>query len=510
MTGEEATIEFARQLSVFIRSGDVITLEGELGTGKTTFARAFIRALVPVGDEIDVPSPTFTIVQHYDLTRVPVAHFDFYRVKGPEEAVELGFPDLREECALIIEWPQRVEEYLPSDRLEIEIADGKDETTREVTLSACGDWADRLRRMDDISTFLTRHGYGGYDRVFLQGDASTRRYERLIPPQEDAALLIFMDSPPAPDGSPVRDGLPYSRIAHIAENVSAFAAVCRQLRQIGLATPEIFAADRDAGYLVIEDLGGEVYQDLVRAGDADMTAPYELALEVLSEIADAALPSQVELDEGGFHIVPPYDRAALEIEVELLLDWYWPEVQGSPASSSEREKFLSIWRSLWPRLEVETPVWCLRDYHSPNLIWRSDREGLDRVGILDFQDAVRGHPAYDVASLLQDARVDVSPETERVMLKHYFQLRERSDASFDRKDFAACYAILAAQRATRILGIFMRLNRRDGKPGYLQHVPRLWRYLERTLEAEVLKDLREWYETAFPQPTRRLKPQDLS
>ncbi len=179
-----------------------------------------------------------------------------------------------------------------------------------------------------------------------------------------------------------------------------------------------------------------------------------------------------------------------------------PQPTAAPVPQSERDRFLAIWRTLWPRLDSHKTVWCLRDYHSPNLIWRAEETGLAQVGIIDFQDAVIGHPAYDLASLLQDARVDVDEETERRMLEYYFEERQKDDESFDRDAFEECYAILAAQRLTKILGIFMRLKERDGKAGYLQHIPRLWGYLERTLEAPVLSQLKIWYDGAFPAPAR--------
>ena len=504
LSSEAATEDFAREISLFARVGDVITLAGDLGTGKTTFARAFIRALSPSNAGREVPSPTFTLVQTYDDTRLPVAHFDFYRVVDPAEVPELGFPGLSDTMVVLAEWPDRAEAFLPPHRLEIDLDDGDDESSRELTLTGFGDWAERAQRMEIVSAFLDAGGHGASTRTFLQGDASARRYERIWPAGEKSVPLILMDSAKTPDGPPVRDGLPYSQIAHLAESVTAFAAIDHGLREVGLCAPEIFVSDLEAGLLVIEDLGGEVYQDLVRAGEADMRAPYRAAVDVLVKLAQCTLPETIALQEGLEHRVPAYDDGALEIEVELLLDWYWPAVYGGAASREDRERFFAIWRALWPRLNCHQTVWCLRDYHSPNLIWRADETGLSRVGIIDFQDAVLGHPAYDLGSLLFDARVDVDAETERSMLKYYMEQRLRADERFDESAFEECYAILAAQRLTKILGIFMRLKQRDGKPGYLQHVPRLWGYLERVLQAPVLEDLRAWFNEAFPENARKV------
>ncbi len=502
LRGEAETVALAEELALFARIGDMIALRGDLGVGKSAFARAFINALYTGFETIEVPSPTFTLVQQYDQTRLPVAHFDFYRVREADEVGELGFPALASQSVLIAEWPEKAEEYLPNDRLVIAFEDGPDEDSRSVELQGHGSWLRRLERMSAIASFIQKSGFGDCSRSFLQGDASARRYELLLTP--DGKSLILMDSPEMPDGPVVRDGLPYSRIAHIAENVSAFAAVEQGLRQAGLSAPEIFASDLEQGFLVIEHLGGEVYQDLVCSGTVDMTAPYETAVDVLCEIAKQDWSPTVAMANGRQHNIPPYDQAALEIEAELLLDWYWPAMKGAPCPDEIRAEFLSIWRKLWPQLECHKPVWCLRDYHSPNLIWRGELEGLKRVGIIDFQDTVLGHPAYDLASLLQDARVDVSPETEDAMLERYLSARAEADPIFDREDFLDCYAILAAQRATKILGIFMRLKERDGKPGYFRHIPRLWRYLDRTLETPVLSDLRAWYERHLPDENRTI------
>lgn len=502
LASEAATEAFAREVSLFVRIGDVVTLAGELGTGKTTFARAFVRALSANGSEVEVPSPTFTLVQTYEATRLPVAHFDFYRIVDPEEVPELGFPGLADTMVLLAEWTDRADPFMPLDRLEIILSDGEDAGWRELTLVGHGNWAARAARMEIISAFLEAGGYHGRKRSFLQGDASARRYERLRPQAGSGKSLILMDAAKAPDGPPVRNGLPYSQIAHLAESVTAFAAIDQGLRELGLSAPKIFASDLEAGLLIIEDLGGEVYQDMVRARATDMSAPYRAAVDVLVRLAEGPVPESITLPENLEHRVPQFDEGALEIEIELLFDWYWPAVHKSDAPDAVRGRFYSVWKALWPRLECHQTVWCLRDYHSPNLIWRANETGLARVGIIDFQDAVLGHPAYDLASLLFDARVDVDQETERRMLEYYVEQRQRKNSDFDRVAFEEAYAILAAQRLTKILGIFMRLKERDGKPGYLQHVPRLWRYLDRTLQAPVLKDLKSWYDEAFPKSDR--------
>ena len=492
-----ATEALGAQLSLFARPGDIITLSGDLGAGKTTLAWAVIRAMAPDAGTFEVPSPTFTLVQSYDFTRLDVSHYDFYRLSEEAEALELGFPGLSDAGIALVEWPDRASGLLPAEHLEICIEDNND-PGRIATLTGTGSWAFRLGRMTEIAEFLATHGYGECKRTFLQGDASARRYERLgsNPP------VILMDSPAQTDGPPVRDGKPYSQIAHLAEDVSAFAGVASGLEHAGLSAPGILAADYGKGMLIIEDLGDMVFGSMLNDPETDMSEPYRAAVDVLCHLAVQDLGAEIQIGSGVSHRIPPYDADALEIEAELLLDWLWPAIYGGEAPAERRAEYLAIWRELWPVLEPHNPVWVLRNYHSPNLIWLPEREGLKRAGIIDFQDAVLGHPAYDLASLLQDARVDVPAEREAELLDYYCETRSAKQSDFDEKSFRQAYGVLAAQRNSKILGIFMRLKNRDGKPGYLKHIPRLSAYLDRTLSAPHLAELSAWYDTWVPTENR--------
>ena len=212
-----------------------------------------------------------------------------------------------------------------------------------------------------------------------------------------------------------------------------------------------------------------------------------------------ALPAVLSIGAETEHHLPPYDLDALLIEAELLLDWYLPH-RGATIDADARAEFVAIWtESLRPALDAP-PTWVLRDYHSPNLLWLPQREGIARVGLLDFQDALMGPAAYDVVSLLQDARVDVPEAMEVTLLGRYVKARRAADPGFDAEAFVALYALLGAQRATKILGIFARLDRRDGKPQYLRHLPRVWRNLIRSLSHPLLGGLRTWYQRHVPEP----------
>lgn len=484
---------FAAELSMFARPGMAVLLQGDLGAGKSAFARAFIWALA--NDEtLDAPSPTFTLVLTYDETRVPAAHADLYRIAAARDVAELGLDEYLSTHVTLVEWPEKILNWPLSDRLEIMLSGSG--TWREARITASGAWVQALSRNEAIRDFLGRTRWAHARRRFLEGDASFRRYETLDLPGERA---ILMDMPARPDGPPVKDGKPYSAIAHLAEDIRAVIAVNGVLGARGYSAPRTEAHDLARGFAVIEDLGRNVYGGMMRGGH-DMREPMREAVAVLADMAGRPWPEDAPLD-GQSYRIPPYDAGAQMIEADLLPSWFWPHVTGSEIPAESRRDFEALWRELLPLAQAEKPVWVLRDYHSPNLLWLPERHGLGRVGIIDTQDCLLGHPAYDLASLLQDARVDIAFALADSLYAHYCALRA-ADPSFDAPSFGLAYAILGAQRATKILGIFARLSKRDGKHGYLRHIPRVSRYLERNLQHPRLHALKHWFDRHLP-PEKR-------
>ncbi|MCA0431729.1 MAG: tRNA (adenosine(37)-N6)-threonylcarbamoyltransferase complex ATPase subunit type 1 TsaE [Proteobacteria bacterium] len=488
----EETARLAAELSLWARPGMVLLLQGDLGAGKSTFARAFIQALAERSD-FDVPSPTFTLVQSYDETRIPVFHADLYRLNTAAEIHELGLADLLTAQAGLIEWADKLPAPLTENALSVHLA-GKG-SERLITLVAEGAWATALRRNDSINAFLDGGPARGAIRHFLEGDASFRRYEWLATP--DGRKPILMDMPQRPDGPPVKDGKPYSAIAHLAEGLPAVVAVNSVLTARGYSAPLLHHFDLAQGLALIENLGARVYGRMVLAGE-DMHTPLLAAAELLADMARHDWPATVALPNGTSHEVRPYDEEALLIEADLLPSWFWPYRHGTDVSGDLKASFAAVWRRLLPHTQQPRPQWVMRDFHSPNLIWIPDRDGIKRVGLIDTQDAVMGHGAYDLVSMTQDARVDLPDDLVEAVIGHYLALRRKADAGFDADRFRASYAVLGAQRATKILGIFARLSKRDGKHGYLRHMPRVSRALARNLEHPVLAELRDWYRTHLP------------
>jgi N-acetylmuramate 1-kinase len=496
LPNETAMHRFMTDIAAALEPGDLITLSGDLGAGKTTFARALIR-YVAGDDTIEVPSPTFTLMQTYELSPLPIVHADLYRLSGTSELVELGFDDLPEGAVVLLEWPDRAGGFLPPDRLDITftLAPQFGPEVRNARFTGYGRFALRAERVAAVRKFLDESGFGDAERQRMQGDASTRIYERLT---LDGQTTILMNSPRRADGPPVRDGKPYSAIAHLAEDVIPFVALASALRDRNLSAPAIFHADLDQGLLIMEDLDDD---RIVTSFDppAPIEHRYEIAVDALAALHSQELPEVLPVAPHLDYHIPPYDMDAFMVEAELLLDWYLPSVGGA-ITETTRSAFVALWHeALQPAIDAPR-TWVLRDYHSPNLLWLPDRYDIGRIGVLDFQDALIGPGAYDVASLLQDARVTVPESMELALLGRYARGRRETDQDFDATGFIQIYAALAAQRATKILGIFARLDRRDGKPQYLRHIPRIWGYLLRSLAHPTLAPLQGWYGVNVPPP----------
>ena len=489
---EPAMLSFAAAQAAWLEPGDFVAVSGDLGAGKTTFARGLIRALVEAPD-LEAPSPTFTLMQIYEAPRGPVVHADFYRLRGASELENLGWGEAIEGTIAIVEWPERIAEALPADRLDVRIrfepVRGPD--ARVLELRGFGAIAKRLARALGVGALLRRAGWSESRREFLQGDASIRAYERLTRP--DGATAILMISPPRPDGPIVRYGKPYAGIAKLSPDIRAFIAMAGGLRSLGYSAPDLIAYSVEEGLALIEDFGAAtVVEDGVPNG-----ARYAEAVALLGDLHGRDLPDSLPVGDEVYRL-PVYDIEAMLVEVELAIDWYAQAVAKVTVPSGARMHFLAIWRELLSPVLAERVTWTLRDYHSPNLHWLPEREGFSRIGLIDFQDAVIGPPAYDLASLLQDARVDVPDDLEMRLAALYVRRRSAADPGFDAERFAAAYAAMGAQRATKILGIFARLDKRDGKSQYLRHLPRIERYLAKNLAHPLLRPLALWYQGCLP------------
>lgn len=359
-----------------------------------------------------------------------------------------------------------------------------------------------MNREERMRAFLAASGWGDAQVTPLPGDASTRSYARLADGARRALLMNQpqgAESPAAPPDASAeqRRALGYNAVARLAgADVGRFAAVAQHLRDAGLSAPDVYACDAAQGFMLLEDLGDGLFADVAAAG-GDERALYRNAMEVLAQLHTQPLPEAM----GGKPLFA-YDETALLAEVDLLTEWYFPHALGRAATPDEIAEHRALWRAALAPVLAAPKVFVHRDYHAQNLLWLPERTGPQRTGLIDFQDAVAGSRAYDLVSLLEDARRDVAPEVAQAAVAHYLEMMAAQGARLEEDAFRAEMAAIAAQRNAKIAGIFARLFRRDGKARYLAHLPRVWGHLARDLAHPSLAPLRAWYDRTIPPHTR--------
>jgi aminoglycoside/choline kinase family phosphotransferase len=322
-------------------------------------------------------------------------------------------------------------------------------------------------REAEIGDFLRACGWDRAEREVLAADASFRRYDRL---RRQGERAVLMDAPPP------------------KEDVRPFIAIARHLTGLGYSAPLLLAENPEAGLLLLEDLGDATFTRLLAEGE-DEAALYRLAVDLLIDLHRQAPPAGIA----------PYDSERLLAEAMLLVDWYVPAI-GRDLDSEARQTYVEAWRQALPLAGGVPDCLVLRDFHVDNLMRIEGRRGVAQCGLLDFQDAVVGPVTYDLLSLLEDARRDVSPQVAASLRAHYRQAFPALNAAA----FDASWACLAAQRHTKVIGIFTRLARRDNKPDYLRHIPRVWRLLEAALAHPGLAPVADWLSRHLPPGQRGL------
>jgi aminoglycoside/choline kinase family phosphotransferase len=324
-----------------------------------------------------------------------------------------------------------------------------------------------------VEDFAAAHGWAGAAVAPLAADASFRRYFRL---EKAAETALVMDAPPD------------------KENVRPWLVIARHLCALGFSAPRVLAADEAAGLVLLEDLGDDTFTRLLAKGESE-AALYELAVDVLIDLHRRPAAQTVPTE------LAPYDDARFLDEAALLTDWFLPAVGAAPRPES-RVAYLAAWRTALAAARAVPETLVLRDYHVDNLMLLPDRAGVARCGLLDFQDALRGPLAYDFVSLVEDARRDIAEPLRAAARRRYLAAFPALDAAaFD----TAC-AVLGTQRHAKVIGIFTRLHRRDGKAQYLAHIPRVWRLLDRALPHPALAPVRAWFDANVPTAVRTAPP----
>jgi tRNA threonylcarbamoyl adenosine modification protein YjeE len=459
----------AQKIARFIEPGDTLLLQGDLGAGKSHFARSFIQAMGT--KQSHIPSPTFTLVQAYDDTRLPLIHADLYRLKDASELDDLDMHDYFGHGVCLIEWPERAAKALPQTALTLHFTvTGED--TRKVELLGDARWQKRLKLMlqpadtsraeKDFAGFLAKHGFAGAEVVSVSGDASFRRYFRVKAGNRSA---IMMDVPAVlQDNESGLEGV-----------IKPFLKMNEYLHKAGLRVSEIYGVDEKQCLILHEDFGDtSLYSHSPKKCDP---AWLQVAVEALIQIARAKPLTTLK----------PFDAALMNRSVSLYTDWYLPTQRGHATAPDERARFLEAWAQVYKPM-VSSPLGVqLRDYHSPNIMLLGQVPSLNNLGLIDYQDATYGPLAYDLVSVLYDARLPVDECTRRDLLEHYMV-----KTGVDAKAFETSFYLLSLMRNTRILGVFVRLAQRDGKRNYLEKIPILLPYIQEALQHPAAAPVRPW------------------
>jgi aminoglycoside/choline kinase family phosphotransferase len=353
-------------------------------------------------------------------------------------------------------------------------------------------------REEAMRAFLKAAGWDGAVVTALPGDASTRRYFRIAHGSRKAMLMDQpqqAETPAAPAHATPgeRQALGYNAVARLAAaDTARFVAASQFLRARGLSAPDIYAADPAEGFVLIEDLGDGLYADVLPDG-GDAHELYGAAIDALAQLHREPAPALLPPDKP----LHAFDETALIAETDLMTQWFLPLALGRAAVPDEIAEHRARWRDVLAPVLTAEPVFVHRDYHAQNLIWLPERHGLARVGVIDFQDAVAGTKSYDLVSLIEDARRDVAPDLAEAMTARYI-----AAAGVEPARHRAEMAVMAAQRNAKIAGIFARLHKRDGKPRYLDYLPRVWGYLNNDLEHPALAPLKAWYDRTIPREAR--------
>lgn len=471
---------FTENLCKIIESNDVILLNGKIGSGKTTLARHIINQILQI-DISEITSPTFNLYQVYENNNQKINHYDFYRIENDIDLQEIDLEDSLGEGITIIEWADKYQNYLPDSYLEIEILEI--DCFRTYKLRGCGSFKNRINKHNSLVSFLSKFKKPIIKVEKIQGDASKRIYKRIQTKEESLILMIYDEKEKKENPS------------KLSEQIHDYVSICQYLSDINIRVPKIYAVDYKNQFLIQEDFGDLKYSEIFLK--EDFRKLYEPAIDTLINIAKNECPKNIKTDQAIYKF-EDYDKNIYLSEVNIFIDWYWPYVKGSVCIDDIKLEFLEIWKNLLDKISDDKSL-VLRDFHSPNLIFQPHGNGIGKCGVIDFQDALIGHPLYDLVSLAQDARVSIKLDQEFFLIEYYMKNLNFKNYQFNNHEFMNQYNILGAQRALKILGVFARLSMAYQKHEYLIHIPRILDYINRNIRNESLTSLSSWLTKNFPE-----------
>ncbi len=467
---------FVKYIAPIFEKGDLLALNGEIGSGKTTLTKHLINYLTATRiDEIN--SPTFNLCQTYSKEDLIISHYDFYRLDYLQEIEELDINDSIKNNFTIIEWANKFSSILPKDHFEIQINNKSHQ--REYKILFHGEYAKKIAAHKNRLSFLSNSNLNIKKITKMRGDASKRKYYRVNDGQENFVLM---------DAS--EDSI---KKTTTSKTLTDFIVFGQYLENIGLRVPKIYEFDIQKHLILEEDLGLTTYDELYsKLSFKDLISP---AIESLLILVHSNYENLNDLEGRAFE-PQNFDKKVFINESKIFIDYYWPYVKNSICPEEEKYKFLFIIEKIYSNLSTDKAI-VLRDFHSPNLHYLQNEKGHRKCALIDFQDALLGHPLYDLVSLAQDARFTISEDKEIYIVDAFKDKFLFNDFQLSKSSFNEQYKILAIQRSLKILGIFARLSLLEGKNNYIIHMPRVVDYIRRSMDCSLLHDLTHWLKINF-------------
>mgnify|MGYP001272369135 FL=1 len=470
--------KLAKELVPLLNEGGVMTLNGQIGAGKTTLAKLIIQELTQTPLE-DIVSPTFNLYHTYNKDNLEIAHYDFYRIESEIELLEIDLNESLTDKICIIEWADKFRDLLPKDRIEIFIKCKKNE--RVYRINPLGKFREVVSDRAKIENYL-----GGLDINFtelqrLPGDASKRNYYRVMSPDN---TMILMD---ATQESNIKSK------TGLSNGIDDFIKIQKYLDSIDVRVPKLIVRNRTDNILLEEDLGEYSYADMLTKENYQKL--YNPAIKTLIHISNINHPKNISTDSNP-HYLKEFDLDIYLNEAEIFIDYYWPFIHGKQCNADKKQEFTHVMGEVYSNLTDDKTL-MLRDFHSPNLLFLENEDGFRKCAVIDFQDALFGHPLYDLVSLTNDARTTIDEHQEKYLIDLYKKDFPFNNFQFDSLSFIEQYHILGVQRSIKILGIFARLAILETNQNYLVHMPRVICYIKRIMQSGSIQTLACWLNQNF-------------
>ncbi len=509
---KNALTSLISQLACYIYAGDNVFVIGDSHVGKTFFIHELISHLCDEPATLSYTSTAKTGAVKYNLAdNGCVNYYDFSNISDShdiryEQLTSNDYDINLFECA------DPICDGTVIPHISVSIVARKGEMCT-ISIEASAQYASRMKRFCYFIEFLQLHNIDDAICKNVAGDATARKYYRIIPNSKQISqtglknkplannLIVMSDETHLPSDYGTN---PDSYIDLSKTTITSFCAIAKKLHNAGVTVPKIHAADITNMFLLLEDFGSNRFGADFFA-QSDVESGYQSAMDMLLHLAELSYEKDIDMEfttknprltstHSYTHQINRYSLDNYAEDLTVLLDWYYPEIHKHEASIFLRETFTDIWKPHLEALIKDKIVLSLRDFHSPNMFWLPEKKGIERIGVIDFQDAYYGHMAYDLVSLLMDARFDLPKEYHDKWLYDYVKKAARCIDNFNEEEFLLNYWRIGAQRNSRILGVFIRLLRRDNKDGYIKNIPRVWRYLMYCLSHPGLHDLKQWYE----------------